>query len=88
MCSFKSVGEIMAKVFGILLIVLGIWVGLEVMTEGSAGAFGGWFAKTGLVDQERAPAPAPAAQRAANAVGRAYSAGENRVDRQLDQGSE
>lgn len=86
MCSPKNVGEIMAKVFGILLIVLGIWVGLEVMTNGSAGAFGGLFAKVGLVDQEQAPAPT--AQRAANAVGRAYSAGENRVDRQLDQGSE
>lgn len=86
MRSSCSVGEIMAKVFGILLIVLGIWVGLEVMTNGSAGAFGGLFAKAGLVDQETAPAPTP--QRAANAVGRAYRAGENRVERQLDPQSE
>ena len=72
----------MGKVFGILLIVVGIWVGLEVMANGSAGAFGGLFAKTGLVD-DAAPTP-PTKQRAANAVDRAYRAGENRVDRQLE----
>ncbi len=72
----------MAKVFGILLIVLGIWVGLEIMTNGSDGAFGGLLAKTGMVDAETPPAPPT--QRAANAVDEAYRAGENRVDRQLD----
>jgi hypothetical protein len=37
----------MAKVFGILLIVLGVWLGLEVMTKGMDGAFGGIFAQAG-----------------------------------------
>ncbi len=34
----------MARVIGILFIVAGIWVGLEVYTEGVEGAFGGMFA--------------------------------------------
>ncbi len=34
----------MARVIGILFIVVGIWVGLEVYTEGVEGAFGGMFA--------------------------------------------
>ena len=37
----------MAKVFGILLIVLGVWLGIEVMTKGTDGAFGGIFAQGG-----------------------------------------
>ncbi len=72
----------MAKVFGILLIVLGVWVGLEVMNHGSAGAFGGLLAKTGLVDDSQDPAPVT--QRAAGAIDDAYRAGESRVDRQLE----
>ena len=72
----------MAKVFAILLIVLGVWVGLEVMNNGSAGAFGGLLAKTGWVDAETAPAPTT--RRAANAVDEAYRAGASRVDRQLE----
>lgn len=34
----------MQKVFGILLIVLAVWVGLEVFTKGMDGAFGGLLA--------------------------------------------
>lgn len=35
----------MGRLFGILLILLGIWVGLEVYTEGADRAFGGFFAR-------------------------------------------
>ena len=34
----------MAKIFGVLLIVLGVWVGMEIYTKGTDGAFGGIFA--------------------------------------------
>lgn len=34
----------MAKVIGILLLVLGVWVGIEVYTRGTQQAFGGAFA--------------------------------------------
>jgi hypothetical protein len=33
-----------AKIFGVLLIVLGVWVGMEIYNKGMDGAFGGAFA--------------------------------------------
>ena len=40
----------MGKFLGILAIVIGVWVGMEVMTQGVDHAFGGLFAKAGLSD--------------------------------------
>jgi len=37
----------MAKIFGILLIVVGVWIGLEIYTNGMDEAFGGVFASFG-----------------------------------------
>lgn len=37
----------MGKVFIILMIVVGVWIGMEVFTEGTDGAFGGIFATAG-----------------------------------------
>ena len=37
----------MGKVFGILMIVLGVWVGIEIYTKGSDQAFGGALAWLG-----------------------------------------
>jgi hypothetical protein len=37
----------MGKVFGILLLVLCVWVAVEVYTNGVDGAFGGIFAQLG-----------------------------------------
>ncbi len=34
----------MGKLFGLILIVLGVWVGIEVYDKGMDGAFGGVFA--------------------------------------------
>ena len=44
----------MGKAFGILMIVLGIYVGLELYTVGMQNAFGGIFVKMGIE-----PAPTP-----------------------------
>ena len=44
----------MGKLIGIGLIVLGIWVGLEVYTEGTDRAFGGILARFGASSQEQA----------------------------------
>lgn len=44
----------MGKIFGILVIVAGIWVGLEVFTEGIDGAFGGLFREPAGAEE---PAP-------------------------------
>jgi hypothetical protein len=35
----------MAKIFGVLLIVLGVWLGMEIYTKGMDGAFGGALAR-------------------------------------------
>lgn len=80
----------MGRVFGILLIVLGIWVGLEYYTKGSqafGGAFASWFEpieQTEFSDRrytdERMNSPA---KRMGNKVERSYKEGEDRYRRQL-----
>ena len=40
----------MSRIFGILAIVVGVWIGAEVMTKGVDQAFGGVFARFGLTD--------------------------------------
>ena len=78
----------MGKVVGILLIVLGVWVGAEVMTKGTHGAFGGLFAKvsgSGALeksDGERIDSRAVPV-RAADSYRGAFDAGINRAERAL-----
>ena len=67
----------MGKIFGILLIVLGIWVGLEIMTEGSDRAFGGLLSG-GSADVVE-PASAPVTRRVQDSVSDAYEAQEERA---------
>ncbi len=71
----------MQRVFGIILIVLGVWAGVEVYTKGSAAAFGGLFASGSEQPSEVRRAP----QRAADTVRRAYEKSTERIDRQLDE---
>lgn len=72
-------GVAMGKLFGILVIVVAIWVGLTVYNEGPA-AFGGIFAGADLeADEEYIPAHERAADRWADA----HDTGANRVDRAL-----
>lgn len=40
----------MGRVFGLLLIVLATWVGMEVYTAGTERAFGGLFVDLGLAE--------------------------------------
>jgi hypothetical protein len=74
----------MSKAIGILLILGLVWVGIEVYTEGTAGAFGGLFAGVG----ESAAAGGPVTQRAARKWVRAHEEGEDRVDRALSRKGE
>lgn len=74
----------MGRVFGILFIVVAIWVGLEVYTEGVSGAFGGALVEVGLAEAEEAP-DAPVTERAGRAFSRAYDASVDRVERQIDE---
>jgi hypothetical protein len=47
----------MGKAFGLVLIVVGLWVGLEVYTKGTHGAFGGLLAGDSAPVQEEQQAP-------------------------------
>ncbi len=59
----------MGKAFAILLVVLGVWLGLEIFNNGTEGAFGGMFASGSTVE----PAE-PTAQRIRSRVEQANKA--------------
>lgn len=74
----------MGRIFGLLVIVCAIWVGMEVYNYGVSGAFGGALA--GLHGESRAPQEATrrsVPQRAGAAVEDAYGAAEERRNRLL-----
>ena len=54
-------GLVMGRLLGILLIVLGIWMALEIYNEGTRNAFGGAFAFLGesAGDEDRGLHSAP-----------------------------
>ena len=57
----------MGRIFGILFIGLGIWVGLEIYLEGTQNAFGGAFASR-RVESETPRSVRTTPQRAGDAV--------------------
>jgi hypothetical protein len=74
----------MARIFGILLIVLGLWAGSEIYTKGAANAFGGALATLGFEDEapdsgEQQSLP----QRSGAKVGRAHAEADARRNRML-----
>jgi hypothetical protein len=75
----------MAKAFGILLIVLGVWLGLEIFTKGTDEAFGGIFA-TREAGALRVPVE-PTAQRIRNRVEQSMKAGAARSTSGIDDAS-
>jgi uncharacterized membrane protein len=69
----------MGKLIGLLLLVVGIWVGMEVYTNGTQGAFGGALARFGHDDgavQDTRSVP----QRAGDAARRARDLDAQRLD--------
>ncbi len=76
----------MGRLFGILAIVLGIWIGLEVYTKGTDQAFGGVFA--GLMDPVSDYEPSPdgrsPVQRIGDQVRDDISLGADRTLRHID----
>lgn len=74
----------MARAFGVLLVVCGIWLGLELMSQGTTGAFGGLLVDLGIVSPPRAAADrAPMPERARARFEEAYRTGVRRVEEQL-----
>ncbi|HBZ70890.1 MAG TPA: hypothetical protein DEP35_14590 [Deltaproteobacteria bacterium] len=73
----------MQKIFGILLIVLAIWVAIEVFTKGMDGAFGGLLADHSS-PRANVQAEGGLPSRARDRVTRALQTHEERTLRQTD----
>jgi hypothetical protein len=70
----------MGKLFGIVLLVTAFWIGAEISTNGTDGAFGGLFASDDPVGEMRSTP-----QRVGDKARRSIRAGEDRVDRMLNE---
>jgi hypothetical protein len=76
----------MSKILGILLVVVGIWLGLEVYQNGMQGAFGGALASLGgSADEQAIRDPRSLPRRAGDAVERAHAEAEARLNRALEE---
>lgn len=73
----------MGRVFGILMLVIGVWIAAELYTHGMDGAFGGVFSKG--ADAESAK---PITKRTEERVRRAFDESEERLQRALERSSE
>jgi hypothetical protein len=69
----------MGKSFGILLIVVAVWVGLTIFTEGTDAAFGGLFASSRKEVANASGRPLP--RRVEESVRNAYREQEARTER-------
>ncbi len=75
----------MGKAFGILLIAVMIWIGLELYLKGPDGAFGGAFSSyLGADAAEEGEQSLSTPQRAGAAVERAHRQNEARYERMLE----
>ncbi len=70
----------MGKLVGIVLLVAAFWVGAEISTHGTEGAFGGLFSSDHPVQDLRSTP-----QRVGDNARRSMQAGEDRVNRILDE---
>jgi hypothetical protein len=70
----------MAKAIGLLLLVLGAWVGVEVMNHGVGGAFGGVFARLGGEEPPAVEERSWVGERAGESVSRNRRAQAERVE--------
>lgn len=76
----------MGRIAGILFMVLGIWVGMEIFTQGMDGAFGGIFARWSYADVDAATLPADRsrAQRIGARVRESFDQGARRTEEPLE----
>ena len=78
----------MGKLFGIILLVAGVWIGLEIFTKGMDGAFGGVFASGETTSAEAAVdtvEPLPVYKRVGIQVGEDIERGFDRTDQALSE---
>ncbi len=70
----------MGKTIGLLLAVIGIWITVEIYTQGANNAFGGRFASLIGSGDDAQASRGTTAQRVGNAVGRAHQQRDARYD--------
>jgi hypothetical protein len=73
----------MGKVFGILLIVVAIWVGLTIFNEGTDAAFGGLFAGSGNKVADGSGRPLP--RRVEESVRKSYREHEEQIESRAEE---
>lgn len=78
----------MAKIFGVLLIVLGVWIGMEIYTKGMDQAFGGVFAGFAETNGADAAPRGSVVQRARDKVESSMQHAEDGADRADRDGDE
>ena len=73
----------MGKMFGILLIIVGMWAGAEIYNNGTANAFGGILTTLGLAEATPETAQPTRGRRVRSKVAGAHAESEARRDRLL-----
>ncbi|MBW2290140.1 MAG: hypothetical protein JRG80_18720 [Deltaproteobacteria bacterium] len=73
----------MAKLFGIIVIVVGLWAGVEIYNEGTANAFDGALARMGMVEAAEPGEEQHLGQRAGSKVRKSQAEAEARRSRML-----
>ncbi len=75
----------MGKIFGILMLVVSLWIGMEIYQNGMEGALGGRLAFVGDSDGPENVERRTVPQRAGDAARRAQNFREERRNRLLDE---
>jgi hypothetical protein len=76
----------MGKMFGILVIVVALWAGGQIYTQGAANAFGGILVTLGLEEPEPDPEKQQSVgRRAGSKVARSHSEADARRTRMLSE---
>ena len=73
----------MGKVFGIVVFLFGLWASIEVYNEGTAAAFGGFFARSGLVEEAKPGEEQRVGERVRAKVDRSFDEAVARQNRML-----
>ncbi len=73
----------MGKLFGIIVIVVGLWAGAEIYNEGAANAFGGALTRLGMVQTAEPGEDQQVGQRVGSKVSKSQAEADARRSRML-----
>jgi len=73
----------MGKLFGIVVIIVGLWAGMEIYNEGTTNAFGGALVRAGMVEEAPTGQERNLGERVESKVGKARAEADARRARML-----